>query len=523
MFENMIIWGPQVADEHDTLIQLSEEDHELLEKKLKELDNKWGISLSRESSINSYQNDDYLFAAGLLQEVRDIHKKVYYNAYTSEWVRGNSEIPYIHLDFVERPALKKDEFGNYVPDDKKLNMGVKVPLFNGACRLEFNYYWLKQYLKFLQTIFDSNEDLVVYLPETVPRSALQYKTKAEVLSMIKSIEKFGLKKQIEILRLYVNSAINPEKIPEPCMTFLSEAGKTEEITWGFFGEDGNTFRVPMKKTIFNTSGFADLFDRRVEMVSDLFIASIKMILAHETAHVARGHWNLRIKEPEYSQMRNVMMNCEINADWTAALWMINELLYDTVTDDPQYPVLAYTRKDLVYLWSIRILAIYISLSWVERNEERGWTEETISEFIKKSKVTHPIYQFRLFCTLNHIKEHLDYMAEKSKVQGYVLRTVDGAPLKEELFAEVWERACDMIFSFEYAFKACWNADERGSLEKIRDGLNIIRKAAPENDKEVPFLMGYMETAQKELESYEKQWPEILEKLNKYGMFFKMGK
>lgn len=54
-------------------------------------------------------------------------------------------------------------------------------------------------------------------------------------------------------------------------------------------------------------------------------------------------------------------------------------------------------------------------------------------------------------------------------------------------------------------------------------MNIIRKAAPENDKEVPFLMGYMETAQKELESYEKQWPEILEKLNKYGMFFKMGK
>ena len=325
---------------------------------------------------------------------------------------------------MERPALKKDEFGNYVPDDKKLNMGVKVPLFNGACRLEFNYYWLKQYLKFLQRIFDSNEDLVVFLPETVHRSALQYKTKAEVLSMIKSIEKFGLKKQIEILRLYANNAINPEKIPEPCMTFLSEAGKTEE---------------------------------------------------------------------------------------------------DTVTDDPQYPVLAYTRKDLVYLWSIRILAIYISLSWVERNEERGWTEETISEFIKKSKATHPIYQFRLFCTLNHIKEHLDYMADKSKEQGYVLRTVDGAPLKEELFAEVWERACDMIFSFEYAFKACWNADERGSLEKIRDGLNIIRKAAPENDKEVPFLMGYMETAQKELESYEKQWPEILEKLNKYGMFFKMGK
>lgn len=44
MFENMIIWGPQAADEHDILIQLSEEDHELLEKELKELDNKWGMN-----------------------------------------------------------------------------------------------------------------------------------------------------------------------------------------------------------------------------------------------------------------------------------------------------------------------------------------------------------------------------------------------------------------------------------------------------------------------------------------------
>ena len=141
------------------------------------------------------------------------------------------------------------------------------------------------------------------------------------------------------------------------------------ITWGFFGKDGHSFRIPMKKTIYNTSGFADLFERRVELVSELFQSSIKMILAHETAHVARGHWNLRVKEPEYSQTRNVMMNCEINADWTAALWMINELLYDTVADDPQFPVLAYKSKDLIYLWSVRILATYISLSWIERNED----------------------------------------------------------------------------------------------------------------------------------------------------------
>ena len=143
--------------------------------------------------------------------------------------------------------------------------------------------------------------------------------------------------------------------------------------------------------------------------------------------------------------------------------MLNELLYDTVTDDPQFPILAYRRKDLIYLWSVRILAIYISLSWIERNEDRVWTENTISDFVTKSNATHPIYQFRLFCTLNHIKEHLDHMAKQNKREGYVLRTADNTPLDEDLFSQIWERACDMIFSFEYAFRACWNTDERTSL------------------------------------------------------------
>ena len=521
MFEKLIIWGIQVADEHNTLVQLSVEDRTFLTKELEELDNKWGISLNRTSSMNSYQNDDYLFVAGLLQEVWSIHKKTYYDINSSEWIRGHSEIPYIHLDFVERPTLKKDEFGNWISDDKQLNMGVKQPLDNGTYRLEFDYYWLKQYLKFLQIIFDSNEESVVEFPDGIPRSEPQYKTRLEILLIARNIERVGLKEQATALRLYANSGINSEKMLEPCLTFLKENGEQKLSTWGFFGADGRTFRIPMKKTIYNTSGFADLFEQRVELVSELFISSIKMILAHETAHVARGHWNLRMREPEYSQTRNVMMNCEINADWTAAIWMLNELLYDTVTDDPQFPVLAYKRSDLIYLWSVRILAIYISQSWTERNEDRIWTEETISKFVKKSGATHPIYQFRLFCTLNRIKEHLEHMAEKNKKYGYVLRTADNTPLDEELFSMVWNRACDMIFSFEYAFRTCWNTDERTEFEKIREGLYVIEKPTLKSIKEVPFFMCYMDTAQKELESYEKQWSEILDKLRKYGMYFKM--
>lgn len=98
---------------------------------------------------------------------------------------------------------------------------------------------------------------------------------------------------------------------------------------------------------------------------------------------------------------------------------------------------------------------------------------------------------------------------------------DNTPLDEKLFTQVWERACDMIFSFEYAFRACWNTDERTTLEKLREGLYIVEKAAPKSKAEVPFFMCYMDDAKKELEDYERQWPEILAKLSEYGMYFKM--
>lgn len=74
---------------------------------------------------------------------------------------------------------------------------------------------------------------------------------------------------------------------------------------GFFDESGTKFRIPMKKTIYNTSGFAELFYNRTALVSEIFVNSPKMILAHETAHVAREHWLLRQNEPEYS--RTVML------------------------------------------------------------------------------------------------------------------------------------------------------------------------------------------------------------------------
>lgn len=523
MIENVTIWGPQEIDNHPTIIQLTTDEHNRVAEKIKALDNQWQIRMNESFRENSYDNDDYLFVSDLLNDVRELHRKIYYDPRKRKWIREQREIPYIHLDFVNRSAVKIDEWGEFVPDDKQLNMGVCPPHPNGSHTLCFNYYWLKRYLVFLQTIFDSNEEEIFSLPADLDvQNEVEYKTKAEIIEIAKNMKRQGLKEQAENLIIYANSFPTCDEIEMPHLTFLKVGGEKQIVTWSFYDQDTRSFKIPMKKTIYNTSGFAHLFEERNALVSELFINSLKMILAHETAHVARGHWLLRKKELEYSKQRNVMMNCEINADWTAAFWLLNELLYDTVDGDPHSNVLAYTEKIFIHVMSIRVLSIYLSLSWMQQEEnDRVWTAETITEFVEKDTATHPIYQFRLFCVLNHIKDHLDHMGSQNAKEGNVLITTDGKPLCQEMFDEIWHRSCDMIFSFEYAFRMCWKTDERSTLEKIKDGLYITENAMPDEKEKVPFFIGYMKRAYDELTKYEEQWPEILHKLREHGMFFRM--
>ena len=188
----------------------------------------------------------------------------------------------------------------------------------------------------------------------------------------------------------------------------------------------------------------------------------------------------------------------------------------------RYKNALYTEEVLIHLMSVRILAVYLSLSWMQQDEGyRHWTAETLKEFVEKDEATHPIYQFRLFCVLNKIKDQLDHMAKQNKKDNYVLITADRKPLRKEMFDEIWRRACDMIFSFEYAFRASWQEDTRGALEKIRDGLCITENPMPDQKEKVPFLICYMQRAYDELAQYEKQWPEIRAKLRKNGMYFRM--
>ena len=79
----------------------------------------------------------------------------------------------------------------------------------------------------------------------------------------------------------------------------------------------------------------------------------------------------------------------------------------------------------------------------------------------------------------------------------------------------------MIFSFEYAFRAWWNEDDRDSVKKIFDGLHVINGIEETDIEKMPFYICYMLDARRELETYECQWSEILEKLRAHGMYYRM--
>ncbi len=523
MIEDLIIWGPQVADEHSTLTELSEPDRRQIAEKLRRLDEEWQTDLDRSARENSYDNDDYLFVSDILQDIRELHKTMFYDPSSGKFIKENREIPYIHLSFNNQSAVKISEWGGLMADDKKLNMSVCPPLKSGAHILKFNYYWLKRYLLFLQNVFDTNEEEVISCPQFCEsESFVDYATKAEAEKIAFDLMGCGLNDQAKSLFAYIDSFIDCDKIPKPILAFLRFAGEDEIITWVYCDPKSGVLKIPLKKKIYNTSGFAQLFENRVELVTDLFINSLKMILAHETAHVARGHWLLREKEPEYSEERNVMMNCEINADWTAAQWILNELIYDTVDGNPHSNIIAYTEERLVYLMSVRILAIYLALRWTHKEEEdKVWSEKTLNDFLENDEATHPIYQFRLFCVLGNVKRHLDHMAAQTKKAGHGLVTADGKELDKKLFDKVWQRACDMIFSFESAFMESLLDNGSDEITRIRDSLFIKDNAAPDEKEKVPFFICYMDRALKELAEYEKEWPKILEKLRKYGMFLRM--
>ena len=182
MMYDYYINSPEKIEETQHVFEITNLEYKnILAQEIKESDRRWGYKFKEYSFINNYENDDYLIVAYLLQTFRKLHHNLYYHPIRQTWLKGNSEIPYIHLNFEQIPVMKEDSHGNKVAYDAGLNMGVTPPLFNGTHQLNFNHYWLKRYMIFLQTIFDKNEEWYTPYPDYVPRKTIEYADESELI------------------------------------------------------------------------------------------------------------------------------------------------------------------------------------------------------------------------------------------------------------------------------------------------------------------------------------------------------
>lgn len=479
---DMIIQVPEFAN--DSIICFSDEYHNRLKNIIQKEDKQHGIDLSQSSLyLNSYDFDDYLFVSSLVMNARRHYRERYFDSIHNQWQEGYSELPYIHVQLFEGNPCNLDQQGNVVFDDKKLCIKISPPDDNGNYTLLFDRYYLFRYIKYLQLIFDDNQEEVIDLRNLSVEFADGHEGSAE--DSFKSSSKIGKSELVIMAHRYFSvGAYNPGKallnlakhledndvIYPPTLFYKKDPDTGKDVFGGlqYYDEQRGVLTLPLKKTIYNTSGFSKYFEKRKDLILNIFVKSIDMIINHEVAHVGNGHFQLQSKEPDYVKQKDVIICMEQNADDTAIRWLIGNVLFQTENGDTNNPVLAYTEKELIHEWVMITFSAYMVNSWIFKDGERIWSCDTLDDYLNNDELTHPIYQFR---TYNIVNRAVNLITEIAKInenpsmkEKAAFRTIDDKPLNRQMAKQAIDEILDMLNSFEASFPTTYN-DNR-NMEEI---------------------------------------------------------
>ena len=522
-------------DTTGTIVQLPLDMHNSVSQLAKNADQALGIDL------HCYNNDDYLFLRAMLHHAEKAFHKMSCDPNTGAWIEGCQEVPQIVLSLIEQPAVATDENdrpilgedGMYIPDDRKLNAGISGPHYQSDKPyyvFKFNRYMLQRFTIFLQEVFDKNEELVMSFHNANIRlgdghsgttadifTQSEYVSKDSLFAKVQDLYRAGLYDLGYSLMVQVAHMSDDECIPEPHITFWDNPATGETKLLGFSYADHNrkVFYIPIRKRIYNTSGFFNYFIRRNTLISELFVEAIRMIVYHEFFHIANGHGLLKNADPSYVAQKDVSVCAEQNADDAAMRMMICELLFDTLDGNPGSAQLKYSRKELIHTWAIRIFAGYLALSWMHRGDDRTWDEETLEKYIDNPELTHPLYQFRTF---NIINCAFNRLLDIERCQEMRLITSEGLPIDKSVIHAAIATAKDFLYSFEASFRMTYD-DTRSMEEKIMQSWKVERKSIPKIPQEVPFLMTSLsERAAEEAAKIRATWPELQKRLADVGAY-----
>ncbi len=515
-----IIHVPEYAAE--SLIEFSDESRQILQDYIKREENAHGFDLSRNGSyINCYDFDEYLYIASIVQSICNQYTSRYYNARTGEWIRGASPLPYIHVELVESNALNPDGTVNA----KKLILQVCPPDERGNYTIQFDRYYLFQYIQYLQLLFDKNAEEVIPLTGQLAALGERFRREGKISkgAFLEKIRDYT--EPVRTIYADVAEAMEEdETMYFPIVRFDADPETGREVFGGliFYDEARGVLTTPLKKQIFSTQGFFKFFSRRNMLIQELFEKTMYMLLAHEVAHVANGHFLLQAQDLAYVRNKDVAVCMEQNADDTAIRWLIGQTIYETVDGDPISPVLRFTEKELVQEWVMLIFAAYLGLSWIYRDGERIWDAGTLDQYMQDTDTRHPIYQFRTYNVVNrgiNLVYELVKINDQAEAAGISATcTADGVPLNRQMAQAAYRQLMDMLDSFEYAIAETYH--ETRSMEQIRrESWQVERQSRPDSPQALPFLMPlFFPEAGEQAEQIRRRWPQVRQRLLDAGAF-----
>ncbi len=511
--------------ERNSVVEFSLENHCTLKEYAMMQDIKHGCPIiKRNCSANSYDCDDYLFVVWLVNRIVESYNQMNYNPYINQWREGYKEVPYIHVELYEGNSIELVD-GIPTPNDKGLDVHVTGPFSDGYYVLWLDRNYLLRYISFLQQIFDKNQELVFKLPSEVcygngesgniedVLNSFQNSTKEELLLQAHQLISQGLIAPGDALLNYANTLPKGAFVQSPSITFIN--GEFRGLI--FPDKNRKALAIPLKKTIFNTSGFAKFFERRNELITSIFIESFLSIVAHEFSHVVNGHCLLGSTDPDYANQKHIRICAEQNADDTAIRLRLTEPVFCGIDGNPHNYRLAYSAHELIETWAIRSFSMHLGLSWMYRGSDRVWAPETLEKYLKDRSIKHPLYQFRTYNSIHRMINHLSGIP--NLVNPNKLVTADGQDVDDLIVSDAIHQALDMINSFESCFEISYGEDERSLDDMLQESWKVEKCSVPDNINKTPYLLPAFDRASAdEIKRIYDTWSELKERLEENGTY-----
>ena len=419
--------------------------------------------------IYSTDSDDYLYLYYTLQRLRENYNVNYDIEILSKYfpkevleqndLYNNSKthrIPYVHLKI----GGDKDVGGR----TNITNWGEDEEIYY----IEFDYKFIIDYSSFIVERFD-----ILLNNENKPKSEQCYLLTLELPEDNKKSILKALKSGIPYMPWIFND-------------------KDEYKLYNLKGQGvDDKWLIGEIQQIYRTRGFEKFCTSSDYLISYLLDFAVNSIMAHELAHIGKGHIKYVAKNidlSEENQYINQML--EFDADRTGLEWVLSSDFFDGIYG-PFDRNLNITINDLIDHLELKVFAYYTVLRWQSLDNESIWDNDVVK---KEEQSSHPKIQLRIIQTIINAFERLDEILVMSDKDG--ITTKDNKKLTKDMIEDIKRNILQMIADFENVYANTKTYFSLESMIKRFEELSVVAKD--------------------ELKKSYELWPDISKELEKYS-------